>query len=259
VRLLGWSGRWDGLPAAHAAALAFDLGTALLLWLLGRRLRSDGLGRLLAYLWLAFPFTLLVTNSGSNDALVSLLVVAALLGASQPATRGMLAALAGLTKFAPLALAPVFATYGAARGRPRVVLVTLAAFALTVALVLAPLAGELGVAWRQTLGFQAGRSSPFSIWGWYGLPGWAQSAAQGLAVLLAVGLAFVPRRRDPAVLAAVAAAILIALQLTVEHWFYLYLVWFAPLVWVALLTPAAAPGAALARSHPPAVADPATP
>ena len=50
-------------------------------------------------------------------------------------------------------------------------------------------------------------------------------------------------------LAALAAAVLIALQLTVDHWFYLYLVWFAPLVWVALLTPAPAGGSA--RSSPP--------
>ena len=37
--LFPWtSGTWDDLPAAHAAALAFDLGCALLLWRLGRRL-----------------------------------------------------------------------------------------------------------------------------------------------------------------------------------------------------------------------------
>ena len=71
--LLPWSGSWDDLPAAHAAAVGFDLGCALLLWLLGRRLRDQRLGLLLAYLWLAFPFTLMVTNSGSNDALVPLL------------------------------------------------------------------------------------------------------------------------------------------------------------------------------------------
>ncbi len=50
--------------------------------------------------------------------------------------------------------------------------------------------------------------------------------------------------------AALAAAVLIATQIAVEHWFYLYLVWFAPLVWVALLTPSAES----ARSSPPAAA-----
>ena len=63
-------------------------------------------------------------------------------------------------------------------------------------------------------------------------------------MLLAVAVAFVPRRRDATTLAALAAAVLIGLQLTVDHWFYLYLVWFAPLVWIALLTPAQDAGSA---------------
>ena len=50
-----------------------------------------------------------------------------------------------------------------------------------------------------------------------------------------------------AAIAALAAAVLIATQIAVEHWFYLYLVWFAPLTWVALLSGSA-------RSSPPAAA-----
>jgi hypothetical protein len=244
--LLPWSGSWDALPAAHAAALAFDLGCALLLWLLGRRLRGNELGLLLAYLWMTYPFTLLVANSSANDALVTLLVLAALLAAARggrgAVSRGALVALAGLTKLAPLALAPLFARGAPAR--------TLLAFAAVTALVLAPF--DPGLFWERTLGFQQDRDSPFSIWGLYGLPGWSQAAAQAAALLLAVAVAFVPRRRDPATLAALAAAVLIALQLAVDHWFYLYLVWFAPLVWIALLTPAAGS----ARSSPTAAAPP---
>jgi hypothetical protein len=63
---------------------------------------------------------------------------------------------------------------------------------------------------------------------------------QAFAVVLAIGLAFVPRRRDTAGLAALCAAVLIALQLGVTHWFYLYLVWFFPLVMLALLAEAPA-------------------
>ena len=115
-----WGGTWDDLPAAHAAALVFDLGSALLLYVLGRRLRSRELGLLLAYLWMTYPFTLLVANSGANDSLVALLVLAAMLAVSRPVARGALVALAGLTKFAPLALAPLFATYGSRQaGRRR--------------------------------------------------------------------------------------------------------------------------------------------
>jgi hypothetical protein len=46
----------------------------------------------------------------------------------------------------------------------------------------------------------------------------------------------VPARRTERQLAALAAAVLIAFQLTATHWFYLYVVWFAPLVFVALFT-----------------------
>jgi hypothetical protein len=237
--LFPWtSGAWDDLPAAHAAAVAFDLGCAALLWRLG--------GLLLAYLWMAFPFTLMVANSGSNDALVTLLVLAALLAAARPAARGALVALAGLTKFAPLALAPLFAVY-----RPRRLLLFCGAFAAVLGLAVAPF--DLSLLWDRTLGFQQDRDSPFSIWGLYDLPGGLQLAAQVLAAGFAVGVAFLRPAGVPA-LAALAAAVLIALQLTVDHWFYLYVVWFAPLVWIALLPTRDRPGAAPARSSPPAAA-----
>jgi hypothetical protein len=245
--LFPWtSGTWDDLPAAHAAAVAFDLGCAALLWLLGRRLRDGAFGLLLAYLWMTFPFTLMVANSGTNDALVTLLVLAALLAASRPAARGALVALAGLTKFAPLALAPLFATY-----RPRHLLAYGGAFVAVVVLAVAPF--DLSVLWGRTLGFQQDRDSPFSIWGLYELPDAVQLAAQVLAAGFAVGVAFL-RPAGLAALAALAAAVLIALQLAVDHWFYLYVVWFAPLVWIALLAIPAPPAAAAARSNPPAAA-----
>ncbi len=228
--LLPWGGSWDDLPAAHAAAIAFDLGCAALLWLLGRRLRGPELGLLLAYLWMTYPFTLMVANSGSNDALVALLVLAALLAASRPAARGALVALAGLTKLAPLALVPLFAAH-----RPRRLPATGAAFPRSCS-----------SRWRRSTSRCCGtarsasrpdRGSPFSIWGFYALPGALQAMAQVAAIAFAFGVAFLrpAAASGTAALAALAAAVLIALQLAVDHWFYLYLVWFAPLVWVALL------------------------
>ena len=73
--------------------------------------RGRELGLLLAYLWVTYPFTLLVANSGANDALVALLVLAALLVAGAAGGARRAGGAAGLTKFAPLALAPLFATY----------------------------------------------------------------------------------------------------------------------------------------------------
>lgn len=231
-----WSGRWDDLPAAHGAAIAFDLLCIGLLFLIGRRVRGPDLGLALAYAWAAYPFTLFVLDTNSNDALVPVFVLAAILTAASAPARGALAALAGLTKFAPLALAPVLAMH-----RPRRLTAFLLGFAAVVLLVGAPLAlrGEvLHTVYDRTIGFQADRGSPFSVWGYPGGFGSGlQHAWQAFAAVLAIVLAFVPRRRDTAGLAALCAAILIALQLGVTHWFYLYIAWFFPLVMLALLAP----------------------
>jgi hypothetical protein len=231
-----WSGVWDDLPAAHGAAIAFDLLCVLLLFLIGRRVRGPNLGITLAYAWTAYPFTIYTSNANSNDALVAALVLLAVLLAGRPVLRGAAAALAGLSKFAPLALVPVLATHDLRpTQRFRGLALFAAGFVVTAAVVALPLLREdLSTFYDRTVGFQAGRGSPFSIWGLYG---WetAQGVVQGLSVLLAVGLAFVPRRRDVAGLAAACAAVLIGLQLGVTHWFYLYLPWFFGLVMIAVL------------------------
>ncbi|HWM63537.1 MAG TPA: hypothetical protein VNP96_06040, partial [Solirubrobacterales bacterium] len=64
--------------------------------------------------------------------------------------------------------------------------------------------------------------------------GWLQAAALLLGAGLAVVVAFVPRRRDIGRAAALAAAVLLALQLAVDHWFFLYVPWVLPLVLVAV-------------------------
>jgi Glycosyltransferase family 87 len=236
---LPWHGRWDDLPAAHAAAICFDVLCVALLFLIGRRVRGPDLGIALAFAWAAYPFTLFVMDTNSNDALVAVFVLAAILAAVNAPGRGVGAALAGMTKFAPLALGPLLAMH-----RPRRLVPFLVAFLGTVLVVCAPLVlnGEdLSTVWHRTIGYQSSRGSPFSVWGYPGGFGaHAQHIWQAFAALLAVGLAFVPRRRDTAGLAALCAAVLIALQLGVTHWFYLYLVWFFPLVMLALLAEAPA-------------------
>jgi len=278
-----WSGRWDDLPAAHGAAIAFDLLTLVALFLLGRRVRGPPAGAALAYAWAACPFTLLVSSSGANDSLVAFLVALALLvvvpplpspataarrrnalgtgaarlaaggrprralatlarlAAASSAARGAMIALAAMTKLAPVALAPLFATY--APGRRSLAPRRLLAFALglvaTLALVLAPvlLAGDLDTFYDRTLAYQNGRGSPFSVWGYYGGLGGLQTAVKIGAAALAVLVAFVPGRRDPRVLAALAAAVVIAMQIGITHWFYLYVVWFLPPLLLVLLIP----------------------
>lgn len=251
-QIFGWSGRWDDLPAAHAAAIVFDLLALLLMFLLGNRVRGPALGIALAYAWVSYPFTLFALESDSNDVLVTVLVLAAVYFATSPPVRGAFAALAGLTKFAPLALAPLLATHGlralAPARRVRALAGFLAAFVLIGALVSIPALthDSLHTIYERTFAYQSSRGSPFSIWGLYGGLGAAQKAVQLAAVLLALGFAWIPRRPDLVGLAAAAAAILIATQLGIDHWFYLYIPWFFGLVMLALLgsLSGAGPGAA---------------
>ncbi len=242
-RIFPWSGRWDDLPAAHLAAVVFDLLTIGGLFLLGRRIRGPSLGIVLAYAWAAFPFTLYATSTNSNDALVALLLVATLLVAGRPAARGAMAALAGLTKFAPLALAPLFARTPRdakpSRLRPGPVsfVVYALAFGLTAGVAMLPviLGGDLKTFWDHTIAFQRDRESPFSIWGLWGGLDTLQTAVQIGAVLLALVVGVWPRRPTLVQMSACGAAVLIALQLGITYWFFLYVVWFFPLVLVALL------------------------
>jgi hypothetical protein len=256
--LFGWSGKWDDLPAAHAAAIFFDLLAIGLLFLIGRRVRGPSLGVALAYGWVAYPFTLFALESNSNDTLVAVLVLAAVLAAAYrsklaPAARGGFAVLAGLTKFAPLALAPLLATHGlwasaaeragdgspapSLRERLRDPVTFVLAFLAVGALACIPALSHdsLHTIYERTFAYQSDRASPFSVWGLYGgLGGW-EAAVQIGAVVLAVVLAVIPRRADVVGLAAACAVVIIALQLGIEHWFYLYIPWFFPLVLIALL------------------------
>jgi hypothetical protein len=233
---LPWSGRWDDLPAAHVAALTFDLLCVVALFLLGRRIRGAPMGIVLAYAWLAFPFTLFATNTNSNDALPAALVLFAVLAASRPVVRGTLAGLAAMTKFAPLGLVPLLALHGGgpARARARRAVLFAVPFAAVCAALLWWLAGDLRLFWDRTVGFQTSRGAPFSIWGLWELEA-AQRVVQGAVTLLALGVAFVRRREDLVGLAALCGAVLVALQLGLTYWFYLYVVWFAGLALVALL------------------------
>jgi hypothetical protein len=179
------------------------------------------------------------------------LILAALLASSYrskagTASRGAFAALAGLTKFAPLAFAPLLATHNLPRERGWVSLQALRsrafalfvlAFVATAALVSIPAFthDSLHTIFERTIVYQANRGSPFSVWGLYGGLHGLQLAVQLAALALALALAVVPRRADLVGLAAGSAAVVIATQLGIEHWFYLYIPWFFPLVMVSLL------------------------
>ncbi len=103
-----WSGEWDDLPAAHGAAILFDLAVFTFLILLGIRIRpgpeGQRLAATLAFGWAAYPYTAYALESNSNDSLVAALLLATLLLAAKPLARGALLATATWAKFvaAPL-------------------------------------------------------------------------------------------------------------------------------------------------------------
>jgi hypothetical protein len=235
--IFGWSGIWDNLPAAHAAAISFDLLTIIGLFLLGRSIRGTTLGITLAYCWAAYPFTLFVLSSNSNDALVALMLVLTLLLLRWAPARGAAAALAGLTKFAPLALGPLFLRGAGPMPSRRSIVKYVLAYGLVFALVMAKVVfdGNFAAFWRDSISYQATRPAPFSIWGLWGGLNDEQTLWQGAAVALALAVAFVPGKRGVVEVAALGAAVLIALQMGITYWFYLYIVWFFPLVIIALL------------------------
>ncbi len=235
--IFGWSGTWDSLPAAHGAAIFFDLLTLAGLYLLGRRLKGSSLGVVLAYCWAAYPFTLYALNSNTNDSLVGASLVFALLAIRSAPGRGVMAALAGMTKFAPFALAPLLLRGTDERLRWRSVIAYGAAFAVTVVVTMLPvlLHHDLKAFWDDSILYQSDRTTPFSVWGLWGGLGGLQSLLQGAVVALALGAAFVPSRRGVVEVAALGAGILIALQLTLNYWLYPYIVWFFPLAIIALV------------------------
>jgi hypothetical protein len=234
--IYGWSGTWDDLPAAHAAAIAFDLLTLFGLYWLGRRVRGPTLGAALAYGWVSYPFTVFTLNSNSNDTLVALAVVLGLLVLASAPARGAVAALAGLTKFSPFALAPLLLRGVGRPPRSRSAAAYVLAFLPLALLAMLPVLADHNVRrfWHDTIVYQANRPSPFSIWGLWGWKA-VQRAVQALTVLLALGAAFLPRRRGVVEASALAAAIVLAVELSLTHWFYLYIVWFLPPLLMALL------------------------
>ena len=241
--IFGWSGSWDSLPAAHAAAITFDLLTMLGLLVLGWSLRGPTSGVALAYLWAAYPFTSFDLMSNSNDALVALLIVASLVAIRFAALRGILGAFAGLTKFAPLALAPLLWRGTGPWPPGRRSLITYAiAFPLAILVAMLPvlLSGDFHWFWEHTISYQATRPAPFSIWGLWG--GYRQTLhlpehiVLGLAVALGLAAPLLPRgERTMVEVAALGAAIIITLQMGITYWFYLYIIWFFPLVVLALV------------------------
>jgi len=211
------------------------------MFMLGRRLRAgaagNALGVALAYAWVAYPYSAFVLESNSNDSLVAMFVVWALVAMKSAPGRAALLALGGAAKFSPWALAPLFASPLRQRG-DRSWVAFWPVFLLVAVLGVVPFLD--GVSLRQfadkTILYQAGRDSPFSLWGLH--PGLqpVQVVIELAVIVLAIGLAARPRPRTEVQVCGFAAAVLIATQMAASHWFYLYVVWFTPPLLAALFS-----------------------
>ncbi|HKQ17398.1 MAG TPA: hypothetical protein VJS87_02540 [Solirubrobacterales bacterium] len=206
---------------------------------------GNAVGLVLVFAWVAYPFTAYVTQSNSNDELISALLVWSLVLFASPIARGGLLAAASMAKFAPLPLVPLYAAGGRgirlrSRDDRRVLIRPLILFVLSflffAGLLLAYPAVDPGLSqfWERTVQSQLDRDSPFSIWGIYDL-GPLQTIAKAGLVALGVIVAFFPWRRTLVQIAALSAALIIAVELVLEHWFYLYIPWFLGAMLVAMV------------------------
>lgn len=235
-----WTGSWDSLPAAHGAATMFDVLCLGGLLLLGWRLSGLRLGVGLALAWAAFPFTGYALETNSNDSLVAAMLIWGLVLARHPIGRGLMLGLALGTKFAPAILLPLWSRHPFPRpAQRRTLLPFLAGLAGAVVLTgwVLLLDGSDGIRafWSRTIGYQLGRDSPFSLWGQY--PG-LRPVQIGLMAVVAIAALLVlrwPRRLDMLTMTALSGALLIGVELTLTHWFYLYIPWFLPFALVAMV------------------------
>lgn len=238
--VFGFSGHWDALPAVRAATITFDLLTVLGLVVLGRRLRAGRagwrLGLMLGWAWCAYPFTLLTVMRNANDGIIALLMVWMLVVSAAPVRRGVLLGLATAAKFTPAILLPLLVGGRDAAGRRARVACALG-FAAVMVASFAPFIPPGGVSelYHHTIGWQIGRPDVFSPWALHPSLAWLQTALEVGGIVLALGLGLRHSVSDTSRLAALAGALMIAVQLPAEHWFYFYIVWFAPLLLVAVL------------------------
>ncbi|MEK7816690.1 MAG: glycosyltransferase family 87 protein, partial [Actinomycetota bacterium] len=173
--VLPWSGEWDELPAAHGAALFFDLLCMAGLFMAGRLIAGgtdfeNRLGIALAYGWAAFPYTTFVLNCNVNDTMVAAFIVWGFVLLYRLPLAGLMLGFATQIKFFPAILGPLWASFPRAwRGwKNRAFFVLAFAGGLAAALPVIFLAdGTFSLFLERSVKWQAGRDSPFSIWGQY--------------------------------------------------------------------------------------------
>lgn len=237
---------WDDASITLLIAIGSALGAAAAIWRLTRTGASSTGGLRTAIAVLAFPPLLVTVSTGTTDVVLAGMLAGALVLWHRPAWGAAVLSGAAWFKASPVLLVPLLLApqrgRALARGLLAVLGVSLLMLAALVAVGGAGAPGEM----LRAIGFQLTRSSPHTLWALVGsVP--LQQLAEAATLALVAGAA-VRLRRDPALaadrtrVAALAAAVLLGLQLAASYWTYMYLVWALPFLVVALF---AAPPARL--------------
>jgi hypothetical protein len=226
------------LAASLIAGAAFYrfAGAAAPVALAGERREDRRLRAVLA--WFSFPPVLLAASGGANDVLLAA-CLAWMLALRTRAGASLLALAIGVwVKLVPLVLVAIWVPY---RRRD---LLRSCAGAIALSLVLTGALVALGgpgalVTMVKAMAFQFQRGSFFAPWYTFDLQ-WLQPFAQAGALALVVVAVMRMRaerslRGDVVRLSALAAALLLSLQLAADYWTWSYLPWVFPLLFAALL------------------------
>jgi hypothetical protein len=187
--------------------------------------------------WFAFPPVLLAASGGAND-LVLAACLAWMLALRSRAGASLLALAMGVwVKLVPLILLAIWTPYRR-RGLGRSYAAALAlSAALTGLLLLLGGAGGLSAMVR-AISFQFQRGSFYAPWYTFGVQ-WLQPLVQaGVLAMLAASILCLradrSAQRDPIRLSALAAALLLGVQLAANYWTWSYLPWVFPFLATAL-------------------------
>ena len=239
VLLFGFSGHWDFLPAAHALTAFVFVAGAVALFITGWKLSGPKGAAALLFAWAAFPYTLYAANNNTNDIIVAAVSAVGLAAATSPLGRGASIAAGFAVKLYPIILAPLWMMHDGVRRRPITdfVLGGLGVFLLTfwVLLIDGRPVEAARLFYEKTIAFQGVRETPWTIFSQVPALGFLQQPLLAGVILLAFIVAVWPRRRTIRRLAAFSAALVIGFQLTTNYWFYPYVTWFEPFVFLALL------------------------
>jgi hypothetical protein len=139
------------------------------------------------------------------------------------------------SKFTTAIVAPLLATAHRPRSI-RSVLISVSTLVLVVVALFAPFVppGGLSELYDRTIGWQIARRSVSSVWGQFPSLDWFHPLARVGVALFALAIAFVPQRKTTQQIAALGAAAIVLFELSLRHWLPSYVIWFAPMAFVAI-------------------------